>query len=1325
MANQTLYTFKANLQDLVKLQKEIAKAQKELNKLKKTDKEYQAQQKKLGDLQGKFNKTAGAMKNATGAANNLNKAGGKLINTFKSAAVAIGAAFAVRAIVGSIKSIISTFSEFEAQMAAVKAISGATGEEFKVLESSALKLGASTVFTATQVGKLQEEFARLGFTVEEIDSATVSTLNLAAATGESLANSAQIAGSTLRAFNLDAEQTQRVTDVMASSFTNSALNLERFKESMKFVAPVARATGFTLEETSSLLMNLADNGLTGSIAGNALKNVFLKLGDANSKLAKKLGGPVQGLPQLVEAMKKLKEEGFSATEAVDLLDKRSAPAFLALIKNIEGLESGVDILNMTEGAVNRMAAIRLDTLQGDFTILKSAAEGLSIALGDQFDISLRNIVYSLTNFIQKVTESETALKAIQRTVQFLAAAIIGLTARFAAMGLSAVVNGIRSIGTAMVAMTRATIGATASTKALKAAFASTPWGIVIQAVTTLAASFLLMGDEMEAAEMKQRRLTDAMNESIDGVLDLNDSTKERADGIRQLVNDFPELLKFLDLELATNAQLGELKKLLAKEDLIDMQQKIEDNNKKIDMAQAEVDASDATLKKLRENYKKIRDEQGENSKAAIDAISKVTRAEDRRKYLMNQEIPFTKNRNKKLLKEIEDYVKQLKTAQNLLIEDGETYRMELRVRYLKELNDFREIKGEAQKEAELERNKDRLAYVTAAVEYNDILGESMEKFGKITPQVQKEVDLFLEGSGFKDRILNDATSAQKLNVELSELRKFISNLESSFVRTGNAADDFGSKAGFALNKTKDQYKKLSKLLDDLVDNQFEAAIKQSENQRDASIKANEEQIALMKTNIVNITKLQEDGSKEELAALIKANKSKFNAIKNLTIEEYNDATDAEKGHKDKMLEILQSMLDEEGAKLVTANAYQAELYTSHNNTVAQILADRELSNAEDLAAAGEVEQRQLERNELNFFRVMKNRAAIASKLDEARITKIQTDRDRELKNLKTLRDRELITEEQYNNAKVELERQAQTEIAKIQQDAKDRNVQDQIDSIQKIGEYYSMAFDAFSTLFTNRMALQKQETTEFYDAEAADIDTSMQRELDAVEGNAQAQEDIRERYALIQEANEEKKQAELRAIKKKEFQVQKVNDIIMATINGAVAITKVAGQTGIGAIAAAPLMSALVAAQIAAIAAQKFVGAKGGIIPNNEMFARGGMVVGPSHADGGVKFAVGGRVAELEGGEAVINKRSTSMFRSQLSDMNVAGGGVAFANGGIMPGTSNALQASSVNNTQIQFDDLASNIISGINSKEVVVTEASITTSQENVSVTELTSNIF
>jgi len=60
------------------------------------------------------------------------------------------------------------------------------------------------------------------------------------------------------------------------------------------------------------------------------------------------------------------------------------------------------------------------------------------------------------------------------------------------------------------------------------------------------------------------------------------------------------------------------------------------------------------------------------------------------------------------------------------------------------------------------------------------------------------------------------------------------------------------------------------------------------------------------------------------------------------------------------------------------------------------------------------------------------------------------------------------------------------------------------------------------------------------------------------------------------------------------------------------------------------------------------------------------MVNGPSHANGGVKFAVGGQVNELEGGEAVINKRSTSMFKPILSALNVAGGGRKFAEGGLI-----------------------------------------------------------
>jgi TP901 family phage tail tape measure protein len=119
--------------------------------------------------------------------------------------------------------------------------------------------------------------------------------------------------------------------------------------------------------------------------------------------------------------------------------------------------------------------------------------------------------------------------------------------------------------------------------------------------------------------------------------------------------------------------------------------------------------------------------------------------------------------------------------------------------------------------------------------------------------------------------------------------------------------------------------------------------------------------------------------------------------------------------------------------------------------------------------------------------------------------------------------------------------------------------------------------------------------------------------------------------------------------------------------------------------------------------------ANGGTV---EEFANGGMVHGKSHAFGGEKFAVGGRVVELEGGEAVINKRSTAMFRGQLSAMNSAGGGVKFADGGLLNMPSF---------TQQQFNAVGQNKMMGAVSQgsKVVVVESDITQAQQSVSVIE------
>jgi hypothetical protein len=148
----------------------------------------------------------------------------------------LGGAFGGVAVFQGLKAGIGIMANFEHTMSEVKAITGATGNELESLEKDAKKLGASTKFTATQVGQLQIAYGRLGFTTSEILDATKATLDLAAATGEDLAKSADVAGSTVRGFGLDASETLRVVDVMASSFNKTALGLDNFTESMKYVA---------------------------------------------------------------------------------------------------------------------------------------------------------------------------------------------------------------------------------------------------------------------------------------------------------------------------------------------------------------------------------------------------------------------------------------------------------------------------------------------------------------------------------------------------------------------------------------------------------------------------------------------------------------------------------------------------------------------------------------------------------------------------------------------------------------------------------------------------------------------------------------------------------------------------------------------------------------------------------------------------------------------------------------------------------------------------------------------------------------------------------
>jgi phage-related tail protein len=133
--------------------------------------------------------------------------------------------------------------EFEQSMAKVGAVARASGEELTRLTATARQLGATTNWTASQVAEGMQFLAMAGFNTEQTIAAMPGMLSLASAGAIDLGAAADIASNILTGFNMRAEEMGRLGDVMTNTFTTSNTNLQMLGESMKYVAPVAAATG--------------------------------------------------------------------------------------------------------------------------------------------------------------------------------------------------------------------------------------------------------------------------------------------------------------------------------------------------------------------------------------------------------------------------------------------------------------------------------------------------------------------------------------------------------------------------------------------------------------------------------------------------------------------------------------------------------------------------------------------------------------------------------------------------------------------------------------------------------------------------------------------------------------------------------------------------------------------------------------------------------------------------------------------------------------------------------------------------------------------------
>jgi TP901 family phage tail tape measure protein len=339
------------------------------------------------------------------------------------------------------------FTSFNDKMLQVKAITGATAEEFELMNEKAKLLGRTTSFTASQVAAAQVEFARAGFKPKEIDQAITSLLDLARATDTELPDAVKIAGRTLRGFGLETDQMGRVVDVLATTANNASTTLVELGEGMKFVAPIASEAGESLEDTAAAMGVLADNALAGTVGGTQLARAYKNLAKPeNQKKLEKLGisiGDQEGNFRKIADIIREIGQGFAGDDgnikklaAFEVLFGRAQAGALKLASSDAKFKSLTKAIANSEGAAAKAAKVMDSGLGGAFRRLVSGAEGIAIAVGESLADAFAGVFDAITKFLGVVTEWINKNKQIIRNVAIVITLIGALGVTLIAAGLA-------------------------------------------------------------------------------------------------------------------------------------------------------------------------------------------------------------------------------------------------------------------------------------------------------------------------------------------------------------------------------------------------------------------------------------------------------------------------------------------------------------------------------------------------------------------------------------------------------------------------------------------------------------------------------------------------------------------------------------------------------------------------------------------------------------------------------------------------------------------------------------------------------------------------
>ena len=337
------------------------------------------------------------------------------------------------------------YMDFEAEMSNVAAISGASGKEFEALTAKAQQMGATTMFTSKQAAEALRYMGMAGWDAGQMMGGIEGIMNLAAASGEDLGRVSDIVTDALTAFGLKAEDAGHFADVLAKASSKSNTNVSMLGETFKYVAPMAGALKYSIEDVAAAAGLMANAGVKGEQAGTSLRAIMTRLvkptkqsGTYLDMLTANTGIAVNQMTKADGTMKSWRQTMTELRKAFSTLSDAEKAEYAGAIAGQEAMSGFLAIMNASDvdfskifeeldhadEAAKKQAEKRMDNLAGDMTYLASAWDGLTQKMMKDSGAAsgLRSAAKELKSLVDKFTSGldkglgvaiiETAAKAV-------------------------------------------------------------------------------------------------------------------------------------------------------------------------------------------------------------------------------------------------------------------------------------------------------------------------------------------------------------------------------------------------------------------------------------------------------------------------------------------------------------------------------------------------------------------------------------------------------------------------------------------------------------------------------------------------------------------------------------------------------------------------------------------------------------------------------------------------------------------------------------------------------------------------------------------------